>query len=143
MFRRLGLAVPVRFAAPSGELAEAVRDLLEESPRLDEDDDAALVVRIEGTPTSGRACLVGSGGAVLGCGAADARRGDDAAALARRITAAFHAEVFAPRIDLTQSDVGSLDGSNRVSRDPLEGIDADGLDADGLDPGGAEGTPGD
>jgi hypothetical protein len=30
-----------------------------------------------------------------------------------------------------------------VSRDPLEGIDADGLDAGDLDLGGAAGTPGD
>jgi tetratricopeptide (TPR) repeat protein len=143
IFRRLGVTVPVRFAARSGEVSDAVRELLEDSPRLDEDDDAALAVQIEGTASSGRACLVGAGGAVLGCGTATARRGDDTAALARRIAAAFHTDVFAPRIDLTQSDVGSLDGSNRVSRDPLEGIDADGLDADGLDLSGAAGTPGD
>ena len=143
VFRRLGLAVPVRFVAEPGEVAEAVRDRLDDSPRLDEDDDAVLAVRIEATVASGRACLVGAGGAVLGCGTAGARRGDDADALARRIAAAFHGEVFAPRIELTQADVGSLDGSNRVSRDPLEGIDADGLDGDGLDPGGAAGTRGD
>ncbi len=129
VFRRLGVAVPVRFAAVSGEVAEAVRDLLARSPRLTDDDAAPLVVRIEATSRSGRACLVGAGGAVLGCGAAGARRGDDPDALARRVAAAFHGEVFAPRIDLTQADVGSLDGSNRVGRDPLEGIDAEGLDA--------------
>jgi tetratricopeptide (TPR) repeat protein len=143
VFRRLGFAVPVRFVAGSGVVSEAVRDRLEGSPRLDEDDEAALTVRIEATSSSGRACLVGAGGAVLGCGTAGARSGDDAEALARRVAAAFHGEVFAPRIELTQADVGSLDGSNRVSRDPLEGIDADGLDVGDLDPGGAAGLPGD
>ena len=129
VFRRLGLTIPARFAEPRGAVALALRAVLSRSPRLDVDDSAPLTVQIAATNTSGRVCLVGAGGAVLGCGEAGARSGDDADALARRIAAAFHGQVFAPRVDLTQADVGSLDGSNRVGRDPLEGIDADGIES--------------
>ncbi len=135
VFRRLGVAVPVRLSEGGGAVAEAVRAVLSRSPRLDVVEAAPLSVRIAATSTSGRACLVGAGGAVLGCGEAGARSGDDADALARRIAAAFHSSVFAPRVDLTQADVGSLDGSNRVSRDPLEGIGTGGVDSEGLDDG--------
>ena len=133
VFRRLGIAVPVRFPEPRGDVASALRDVLLRSPRIDADDSAPLAMRIDATRATGRACLVGAGGTVLGCGEAGARSGDDADALARRIAAAFHGQVFAPRVDLTQADVGSLDGSNRVGRDPLEGIDADGLDTGEVD----------
>lgn len=135
VFRRLGLAVPVRFQEPRGEVASAVRAVLSRSPRLEADGAAPLSLRIDATSGSGRACLVGAGGSVLGCGEAGARGADDADALARRIAAAFHGQVFAPRVDLTQADVGSLDGSNRVGRDPLEGIDAEGIDSGDLDDG--------
>jgi tetratricopeptide (TPR) repeat protein len=135
VFRRLGLAVPVRLPESRGEVAAAVRAVLARSPRLAEDASASLSVSIEANGSSGRACLVGADGSVLGCGEAGASPGDDSSALARRIAAAFHSRVFAPRVDLTQADVGSLDGSSRVSRDPLEGIDPQGIDSGDLDDG--------
>lgn len=117
-FRRLGLALPVRVEA-SGALGPLVADVLDSSPRLEEAA-AGLSLRIEADATGGRACLLGPGGAVLGCGEATAHAQDDADAVARRISRAFHAATFAPRIDLSQADASSLDGSNRVARDPLE-----------------------
>lgn len=135
VFRRLGLTVPVRLPGSRGEVAAAVRAVLSRSPRLEVDAAAPLTVRVEATGASGRACLVDVRGAVLGCGEARARRGEDSDALARRIAAAFHGRVFAPRVDLTQADVGSLDGSNRVSRVPFEGVDAHGIDSVDVDDG--------
>jgi hypothetical protein len=35
---------------------------------------------------------------------------------------AFHETVFAPRVDRSQAAANSLDGSNTVSRQPLEGL---------------------
>ncbi|MFW6051801.1 MAG: hypothetical protein ACODAU_11535 [Myxococcota bacterium] len=119
VLRRLGLGLPARVVAGDGAVAEAVADALGRSPRLDEGD-RGFVVRVEADAAGGRACLVGSGRQVLGCGTADVERDDDPDALAARIVEAFHEQVFAPRVDLSQADINSLDGSNRVSRDPLE-----------------------
>ena len=44
------------------------------------------------------------------------------ATLAGALGLAFNEEIFAPRINLSQSDITSLDGSNRVGRDPLRDL---------------------
>jgi tetratricopeptide (TPR) repeat protein len=119
VFRRLGLALPVVIRGGSGELGEAVVDALERSPRL-ATGEPGLVVRVEAGATGGQVCLEGASGAELGCGGAEPKAQDDVDALAARIVRAFHEEAFAPRVDLSQADVNSLDGSNRVSDDPLD-----------------------
>jgi hypothetical protein len=81
-----------------------------------------LVVRIESDGTTGEACLVGSSGGVLGCADATRETGEDEETFATRLADAFHEAAFAPIISLTQADANSLDGSNRVTRDPLEGL---------------------
>lgn len=135
LFRRLGLALPVRFEAPRGPVARAVVDALGRSPRLDGDDASPFVVRATADAAGGRVCLLGHEGTVLGCGEATSESGDDADRLARRLVEAFHARVFAPRVDLSQADVSSLDGANRTTRDPLEGVEAgDALDFGQLEP---------
>ena len=122
VLRRLGLALPVRISASGGEVAERAATLVGRSPRFDEDGDSPIAVRIQASARGGRACIVGRQGAVLGCGDATARRGDDTNALAGRVVAALHAGAFAPRVDLSQSDISSLDGSNRVSRDVIHDV---------------------
>ncbi|MFW5925246.1 MAG: hypothetical protein ACOC9O_00855 [Myxococcota bacterium] len=119
--RRLGLALPVRLAPTGDDVAEAVTEALERSPRLDAGD-WGFFLQVEASAAGGRVCLMGEGRQLLGCGEAEARRDDDVDALAARIVRAFHADVFAPRVDLSQADINSLDGSNRVSRDPLETV---------------------
>jgi len=74
---------------------------------------------VEATGEGGRICLLGLGGTVLGCGEASAEEGDDADALATRLVVAFHDEVFAPRVDMSQADANSLDGSNRTAPDAM------------------------
>jgi hypothetical protein len=76
-------------------------------------------VRIEANRTSGRACL-GSKGQLVGCADVKAKATEDADELGARIATAMMEEVFAPRVDLTQADVGSLDGGNLVGRDALK-----------------------
>ncbi len=41
---------------------------------------------------------------------------------ASRLARSFFEAAFAPRVPLSQADANGLDGSNRVSRDPLETI---------------------
>jgi len=136
IFRRLGLEVPVRIHVHGGEVAEEVASFVAHSPRFDEDDQG-LDLRIDANGRGGRACLVGVGGSILGCGRAEAKRGDDAQELARRIVQDLHATAFAPRVDLSQADANSLDGSNRIGRDPLRTL----FDDDAADPSGGGGGP--
>ncbi len=111
--RRRGLALPARFASAGGPLADEARDLLSGSPRFDASQ-AGFEVRVEQQGDALVACLHGPHGAVLRC--ADARPDPEAEeSLPVRVARAFHQTAFAPRVDLTQMDIRSLDGSNVVS----------------------------
>lgn len=118
VLRRFGLALPVRLSVRGDSVAEAVAAALSRSPRFDAGDHG-LLLAIEATAAGGKVCLVGANGNVLGCGEATPESHDDAERLAERIVADVHDAMFAPRIDLSQADANGLDGSNRVSRDPL------------------------
>lgn len=118
VLRRFRLALPVKMQVRGDAIAEAVASALARSPRFDEGDHG-LLLSVEATAAGGKACLVGANGNVLGCGDAAPAAGDDAKQLVERIVAAVHQQIFAPRIDLSQADANGLDGSNRVSRDPL------------------------
>jgi tetratricopeptide (TPR) repeat protein len=119
--RRLGLALPVRLAGRGGPVDRAVVAALRRSPRLDVGDHG-LEVQVAADAAGGRICLLGEGRQVLGCGEATAGADDDVDGLVGRLVRAFHADVFAPRVDMSQADINSLDGSNRVSRDPLRTV---------------------
>jgi tetratricopeptide (TPR) repeat protein len=119
VFVRLELPVPVRIVGRGGALAAEVVSLLAGSPRFDVED-VGLRVEVDADAQRARVCLIGATGSVLGC--ADVERGasEDEAAWVNRISVEFHRAAFAPRIDLTQADANSLDGSNTVLRRPLE-----------------------
>ncbi|RMG45178.1 MAG: tetratricopeptide repeat protein [Acidobacteria bacterium] len=103
--RRLGISLPVR---PGKD--PAVRRLLS-TPRFHAAPDSPFALESRGE----RVCLSGPGGSLLGCGS-----GRDDAARARALLDA----VFAPRIDLSQQDLETLDGTPVVARD----LDRDLLD---------------
>ena len=48
---------------------------------------------------------------MVGCAQVRPRAGEDTEDIARRLAKELHAQAFAPRLDLTQSDIRSLDGS--------------------------------
>ncbi|NOY93380.1 MAG: hypothetical protein GXP55_19520, partial [Deltaproteobacteria bacterium] len=118
VFRRLDLPLPVRIVAGGGEVAQAVADAVARSPRF-ETDDAGLTLTVEADATHGRVCLSGADGSSLGCGEASLEAKDTVADLAQRIVDALHEGVFAPRLDLSQADANSLDGSAATGRDAL------------------------
>jgi tetratricopeptide (TPR) repeat protein len=118
VFRRLGVALPIEIVASSDEVAQAAASVIARSPRFTVES-SGLSVRIEANRTSGRACL-GSKGQLVGCADVKAKATEDADELGARIATAMMEEVFAPRVDLTQADVGSLDGGNLVGRDALK-----------------------
>lgn len=115
IFRRFGWPVPVRLEVRGDAHAEAIAEHIASSARFDVDG-WGLTVQVQ----PDQACLVDPSGAVLACADATAGEdGEDADAYRARVARLFLERAFAPRIDLSQTDANSLDGSNRVSRDPL------------------------
>ena len=108
--RFLGLKLPVEIRSDEGALARRVARKLLSSPRL-ASGSGVFVVRVTGDARELRLCLQGRGGRRYGCAEVDLRgvkKEDDQVA---RAVDAFHTKVFAPKIDLTQRDINSLDGS--------------------------------
>lgn len=110
IFRRLGASLPVAFTA-TGERAETVVGHLQGSPRFDAAGKGWFRVEVEAGAEVARACLLGPRGTRFACAEVTPRAGDDDGDLERRLAAKFHQVAFAPRLDLTQADLQSLDGS--------------------------------
>ena len=121
VFRRLGFAVPVMVESSGGDVADAIEDGLDRSPRL-LTGQRGLKIVITADAASARICLQGAGGTVYDCATATPEATDSPDELAVRALDAFHQSAFAPRVDLSQGDIHGLDGSNATSRDPLQGI---------------------
>lgn len=110
--RRAGAELPVRLGTHGGPIAERTAKLLRRSPRFDVTDRAPFEVQVEATDRDGTACLIGPRGTRLSCAQVTARAGDESSDdVARRLAEEFHRQAFAPRLDLTQADLQSLDGS--------------------------------
>lgn len=149
VLRQLGLRLPVVIEADDSDLAQDVAELLEDSPRLQVVDtgaaaDLGFVVNVTERDGRGRVCLSDRQGYRFGCaeakdepmtadgeanvvgagpqggmsGASDV----DAEPLPPEVLLAdaFHDGIFSPKIELTQSDINSLDGSPmRVGADKV------------------------
>jgi tetratricopeptide (TPR) repeat protein len=107
--RRLDVRLPVRITAGGSAAEQKAAQALRRSPRLGEGGRFAIAVTSSGSELG--ACLSGPQGEVLGCARVTPRAGESDDLVAGRLSGEFHAEVFAPRIDLTQADIRSLDGS--------------------------------
>jgi hypothetical protein len=116
--RRFGLSLPAVVTGSGGPAAEKAAALLRRSPRLD-------------PGTTGYRALVeqtSSGALQGGLDAPDGsvlcrfrvNPGKDADATAREFCRQFHRKVFAPRLDLSQQEINSLEGSTLASQDASE-----------------------
>jgi tetratricopeptide (TPR) repeat protein len=119
VFRRLSLPIPVRIEARGDDVASRVASRLESSPRLMLAD-GGFVLRVQADRSTGSACLIGSDGSEISCGRASAKANEDSAMLTANIVKDFHEKVFAPRIDMGQADINSLDGTNLMHDDALK-----------------------
>lgn len=123
--RRLGLALPTSFPPAQGEVAKTARRLLERSPRF-RDAGGGFQVVVESDDKSARAFLLGPRRTRWAEAQVKLRAGEDSGDLARRLAAEFHNRAFAPRLDLTQADIRSLDGSPTAgggrASDRLQGV---------------------
>ncbi len=108
--RRLGLRLPTVFRSSDSPLARKAVALLRGSPRFRRAN-SGFAVEVDSDGAGGRACLLGPEDSVLSCAEVRPRAGDTADSLPRRLAAELHRMAFAPRVDLTQSDLDTLDGS--------------------------------
>jgi len=109
--RRLGASLPVVFYEAPGAVARAAADHLRDSPRFTDSRNGGFQVRVEGGEEDGAAYLLSPLGTVLASATVTPRAGDTVETMARRLAKEFHATAFAPRLDLTQADLRTLDGS--------------------------------
>ena len=109
--RRLGAALPAVFYSAPNVVPETARRLLRSSPRFDESRGGGFQVRLEGSIEGASAFLLDPLGTVLTSARITPRAGEDETALARRLVQELHASAFAPRLDLTQADIRTLDGA--------------------------------
>lgn len=110
--RRLGAALPATIEAAPGPISAAAAKALRRSPRFtDPDGRGGFRVTVEGLADSGEAHLVGPRGTRFASARVTPRAGETSEDLGRRLARTLHEEAFALRVDLTQSDLSSLDGS--------------------------------
>jgi tetratricopeptide (TPR) repeat protein len=148
--RRLGLSIPARVEVrASGSVASDVGDMLRRSPRLRRSG-GAFLVRVEGGGKNLRVCLYNRHSSLLSCtdtltpirpetaAPAPSKATDEPAEpeepqepetdedFARRVAIAFHERAFAMPVQLTTTDVSSLDGrvtaSEEATREHLRGM---------------------
>ncbi|MEO1086045.1 MAG: hypothetical protein AAFY88_17535, partial [Acidobacteriota bacterium] len=115
VIRRLGLSLPVRITATGDGAARATASAAEkafgQSPRFRETRGDTFTLDIQAQGEGAVAALVGGDGSRLADARVRVRAGESAADLGRRLARELHAAAFAPRLDLTQADLRSLDGS--------------------------------
>ena len=110
--------------------------MLGRSPRFVRSD-AGLSLTVQVDRVSARVCLVSPGGQMISCADVDAVEASKAAAAAaanKDAKAAAPApwpehvarealrQLFAPRVDLSQTDIHSLDGQNLSGRNALRSV---------------------
>ena len=115
LFRRLRWALPVDVRSSDAAIDRHLAKAVMRSPRFERSKDG-LQIQVDGA----QVCLFGLTGTVWGCSEAELEEDDTARHHEQRILDSFHEEIFSPRVDLSRIDINSLDGSNRVTRNPLD-----------------------
>lgn len=114
LFRRLGWALPVAIEYTDAAVDREIASALRRSPRFSSSDEG-FRIQVSG----GQACLFGRTGTSWGCSSTELEEDDTGRDYVARAVDSFHSVVFSPRVDLSRIDINSLDGSNRVTRNPL------------------------
>jgi len=115
LFRRLGWALPVEAQSSDAEIDRALAKAVMRSPRFERSGNG-LRIQVDGA----RICLFGRTGTSWGCSEAELEEDETGESYAQRVVDSFHDVIFSPRVDLSRIDINSLDGSNRVTRNPLD-----------------------
>jgi tetratricopeptide (TPR) repeat protein len=108
ILRALDIALPVSVEASGGRAAVLAGSWLAASPRFARRD-GGFAIRVVESAGGLEAAFVGPDGAILRQVVVKAET--DVRATARSLCDAFHVKVFAPEVDLAQTDIASLEGS--------------------------------
>jgi tetratricopeptide (TPR) repeat protein len=111
--RACQLGLPISIESDGGRAANQARNWLYNSPRCQRAN-GAFVLKLQGDTLQVEGQLFGPDGTLSGSFKGQPRRRADDAA--RSFCQVFHAEAFAPIIDLSQSDIRSIDGSTGSAR---------------------------
>lgn len=114
VFRRLGIALPVTVTHGGSGLDKDIADALLRSPRF-RSEKAGLTIKIT-AGASTRICLYRTHDALHGCAEVSREKDEEDDAFVARASAEFHDLVMSPKLDLSQADVRSLDGSPASGR---------------------------
>jgi tetratricopeptide (TPR) repeat protein len=110
--RVLGVRLPVQVLAETRPLSRKIAETLLRSRRLAQGSLGFTVVVTAGPKEKEiRICLHGRGGRRYACAEKDVSSGKSDEERVALAIAAFPAKAFAPKVDLTQRDINSLDGS--------------------------------
>jgi hypothetical protein len=109
MLRTLDISLPVQIQGSGSMLSDAA-SMLTDSPRF-RDDSKGLKIQLTSSGGSLKAVLLGLDGSVIND--AEVKILKDTDQTARDLVAEVHTKFFAPRVDLSQVDINSLDGSTR------------------------------
>jgi tetratricopeptide (TPR) repeat protein len=110
VIRRRGLSLPIQLHAAGDGVSREAASLLRWSPRF-HTGAHGFELRIEPAGGGWLACLHGPHGALLHCAEASRGEAESDREVASRLVGRLHEGAFAPRVDLTQADLRSLDGS--------------------------------
>jgi hypothetical protein len=113
VFRLLDLAIPIEVEHGDSDLEEQVAEAIARSPRfVVEEGGLKVTVKQEGDAL--RMCLYRAHNALHACAETPIKVEEDATTF--DASKAFHAVIMSPKLDLTQADIRSLDGSPSTGR---------------------------
>ena len=115
LFRLLDLTIPVTVKHQGDDLTEDIADAILRSPRF-ESEPSGLTLEITRKGELLHLCLYRRHQALHGCAEVPVEGAEDDDALIQTASARFHTLVMSPKLDLSQADVRSLDGSLATGR---------------------------
>ena len=123
VLRQLGIALPVTLQHDGSAVAKEVAERLEASPRLRRRQ-SPIILFVRATDAGAEACLESPTGQQYNCASVEAKDLGDDEPLPVALCDKFHDVALAPKVELTQSDLTSLDGRPvRLDADKaLEGV---------------------
>ena len=108
--RHLGVALPVRIEHRGGAVAEEIAERLMDCPRFSEGD-IGFLVDVRESEEAVKLCLRKSSGLQYACSSLDRSSGGSEDDVIGEAIDAFLDRAFSPKVDLTQADINTLDGS--------------------------------
>ncbi len=124
IFRRLELAIPIHSVTSSDDLTQNVAHAILRSPRFDssprfQQANLGFALKVSQAGPSLRCCLMDRSNNPLACSNTPLKSDQSPREIRIQASRDFHDTAFAPALDLSLTDINSLEGSNQTQRDTL------------------------